>query len=552
MAICASIGIQMPAAIPDGYYNTAYNLTTSQLKTAISKIVNPHQQVSSYSALPSYFEQTDLYPGTDRWWDMYGDEPIYLPWNGQLLNREHSLPKSWWGGTTTIPAYTDLNHLYPGEAEANQKKLNYPLGEVKTVRWTNGVSTVGVGYDSGGASAVFEPADEYKGDFARTYFYMVTSYQDMDWVTTWQVRNGVYPSLQQWSIDLLLKWHRQDPVSEKETLRNEKVYGIQNNRNPFIDYPELAEYIWGDKMGEAWKPGSGQPTTEPVLSAPINNMYLDFGQIAEGKSVTRQLLVKGSDLTSADLRLLIGGTDRACFTIPGQTQTSTGATQMNIASSAVSAPSGTWVTIVYTPTAIGQHEAVGTLTGGGTKGSVRFNLRGECEAVPTLSRPTGVAAIDVTDSTYTAVWEAAPEGETVDYWTVERTIYQGSTVTVKEEIAETNELLVSDFSQSDRESFTVTAHRLGCDSPESDLVVVERSSISSIDADLPMIVESHPGMMRVRCSSPLSGLTVYDMTGRIVMQIDTAVDDCFEFTLPRGVYLITAPEHRTPVKAIAR
>ena len=66
MAICASIGIQMPAAIPDGYYNTAYNLTTSQLKTAISKIVNPHQQVSSYSALPSYFEQTDLYPGTDR------------------------------------------------------------------------------------------------------------------------------------------------------------------------------------------------------------------------------------------------------------------------------------------------------------------------------------------------------------------------------------------------------------------------------------------------------------------------------------------------------
>lgn len=547
-----AVGLTANAEIPDGYYTSAYNLSTSQLKTAISKIVNPHQQVSSYSALPSYFEETDLYPGTRQWWDMYGSVPIYLPWSGKLLNREHSLPKSWWGGGTTTPAYTDLNHLYPGEAEANQKKSNYPLGEVKSVTWTNGVSTLGVGYNSGGAKYVFEPSDQYKGDFARTYFYMVTSYQDMDWVTTWQVRDGVYPSLQQWAIDLLLKWHREDPVSEKETLRNEAVYGIQNNRNPFIDYPELAEYIWGNRMGEAWNPGSGQPTTNPNLSAPINNMYIDFGQVATGKSVTRQMLVKGSELSKTDLRLLIGGTDRSYFSIPDQPQTSTGATQMTVSSAAASSPSGTWITIVYTPTELGTHEAVGTITGGGLQGSVRFNLRGECLAAPTLSRPTNPRAVEVTDSTYLAEWDPAPDTETVDYWIVTRTIYSGGNVTTREEIAESNQLEVTDFSTADSESFTVRACRLGYESPESDVVYVSRSAIDGIDADEPLTVESFAGSVRIRCSEPLSSLTVYDMTGRTVLTVNGPVYDCFEFSLPAGVYIITAPEHRTPVKVVAK
>ncbi len=99
------------------------------------------------------------------------------------------------------------------------------------------------------AKLVFEPADEYKGDFARTYFYVVTAYQNLSWKYTYMVADGDYPSLQPWAIEMLLKWHRDDPVSEKELKRNEVVYSIQTNRNPFIDYPELAEYIWGRPYG---------------------------------------------------------------------------------------------------------------------------------------------------------------------------------------------------------------------------------------------------------------------------------------------------------------
>jgi hypothetical protein len=57
-----------------------------------------------------------------------------------------------------------------------------------------------------------------------------------------------------WSINLLLKWHRQDPVSEKEINRNNAVHKIQKNRNPFIDHPELVEFIWGSDFGEIFHP----------------------------------------------------------------------------------------------------------------------------------------------------------------------------------------------------------------------------------------------------------------------------------------------------------
>ena len=165
----------------------------------------------------------------------------------------------------------------------------------------NGVSKVGypVAGQGGGAKYVFEPADEYKGDFARTYFYMATIYQDMTWKYTYMVSSNTYPTLNTWSINMLLRWHRQDPVSEKETRRNDAVYGVQNNRNPFIDHPELAEYIWGNKKGMPYNPGSTEPAGDPVLTTPVQDMTLDFGRVALGKSATARLLFKGENLTSA-------------------------------------------------------------------------------------------------------------------------------------------------------------------------------------------------------------------------------------------------------------
>ena len=79
--------------------------------------------------------------------------------------------------------------------------------------------------------------------------YMFTCYQDLTWEYTWMnYEKSTYPTLKPWAVKLLLKWHRQDPVSEKEVNRNNAVYAIQGNRNPFVDYPQLADYVWGDSI----------------------------------------------------------------------------------------------------------------------------------------------------------------------------------------------------------------------------------------------------------------------------------------------------------------
>ena len=200
---------------------------------------------------------------------MYSDVTRYVSngWSG--MNREHSLPKSWWGGDENA-AYTDLNHLYPSDRDANMKKSNYPLGEVGTATYDNGVTKVGypIAGQGGGSSRVFEPDDEYKGDFARTYFYMATCYQDFFWKYTYMMLNGEYPSMAQWAIDMLLEWHRADPVSKKELDRNEEVYRIQHNRNPFIDMPDLVEFIWGDKVGVPYEAGDLPPVGDGTLVLP--------------------------------------------------------------------------------------------------------------------------------------------------------------------------------------------------------------------------------------------------------------------------------------------
>lgn len=542
------------STVPAGYYNKAYNLAKENLKTALYQIINPHQEVSSYNNLPTYFKQTDVKPGTQEWWDMYSNIPVNINQTfGNYMNREHSLPKSWWGGTTTIPAYVDLYHLYPAEAKANQAKSNYPLGVVTgTVSFDNGVTTVGVGATNGGSTGgkVFEPANEFKGDFARTYFYMVTAYQEMNWVTTWQVRNGTYPSLQTWAIDLLLKWHREDPVSEKEVLRNEAVYKIQNNRNPFIDYPDLAEYIWGNKMGQTWNPSTTTtPENDPVITAPISGMTIDFGEVALGKSTTSQVLVKGNYLTS-DIRFNIGGNQASYFSIPGVTQNAAGATAYTVSSTAAGSTSGAWIPVKYTPAEVGEHTSNVVVMGGGVTGSFIVKLKGTCLPVPTLTKPLSPQATDVAGGSYVARW-TAPADEVIDYYVVTRNIYKGNNVTTKQDLAETDTLAVDDLADCDYQTFSVHSVRLQCDSPESELVTVRPTAgIDAVDMDAVFTVEIvGGGLVRVRCAEPQSAINVYDIAGRQIRSISGPIYDGYEFTLPAGVYLISTPHHPRPVKA---
>lgn len=547
LAVAAVLGFSAAKAeIPTGYYNSINGKADAELKTAIHNLVRNFTQVSSYQALPQYFRRTDVHPETNRWWEMYSDLPLYAP-SFQGLNREHSFPKSWWGGTSTVSAYVDLNHLYPSEMAANMAKSNYPLGTVnrsQNIKFENGVTTVGypVAGQGGGAQFVFEPDDEYKGDFARTYFYMATCYQNLTWKYFYMVSQNTYPTLTTWAVNLLLKWHREDPVSEKELLRNEAVYKIQNNRNPFIDYPELAEYIWGNKVGMTFNTSAAsQPSGTPNLITPVQDMDLDFGQVAIGKSVQARLWFKGEYL-SQPVNLVVYTGNKDYFTIPSR----------SISANLINADDGYWLTMTYTPDSIGQHTSRLLIQGGGVAGSRGIELRGECLSVPTLTAPTATDATNVTSTSYIANWKPV-DGEEIDYYIINRTRYVNGTATSEQIVAEGPGIEINDFDKSDSETYTVQSVRLGYTSPESNVISVKYTdAVNGIYADdMPLAVDPIPGGIRFHTGTPHTGVTIVDATGRTARVLDT-VSDYTEVYLPAGIYLVTSQQCLRPIKAVVK
>ena len=247
------------------------------------------------------FYQTDQKAGGIVW-DMYSDVVRYYSGYDAVadMNIEHSLPKSWWGGIENA-AYKDLFHLYPSDATANHRKSNYPMGVVSSSTFDNGMSKVG--NNTAGTTyqgLCFEPDDEYKGDFARSYFYMATTYEAM--AERWNspmMNNNTYPVWQPWAINLLMEWHKQDPVSDKELARNEVIYGIQGNRNPFIDFPDLVDYIWGDKTTTAYP---FPDETAPFMIYPRLCIKLDLGLLMHGHNFPHQFAFQAPIITS-DLTL---------------------------------------------------------------------------------------------------------------------------------------------------------------------------------------------------------------------------------------------------------
>ena len=262
--------------IPYGYYDAIDGTQDSVLKSTLSLIVrggeryeygtNQYHNTSNppewqkgdlkaygtWQALPF----TDHKPGTTGGvWDMYSNCVRYYPHklgdSGCSLNIEHCLPKSWWGGTVN-EAYKDLYNLNPSDQRANSQKSNYAPGHVKKGdKFNNGSFKMDAAKSSGYGYICWEPAEEYRGDFARTYFYMVTAYEYLDWTDYPQyVSHGSYLMFSDSIQKVLLDWHRADPVSDKELCRMDMISTIQGNRNPYIDYPELVEYIWGNKKGE--------------------------------------------------------------------------------------------------------------------------------------------------------------------------------------------------------------------------------------------------------------------------------------------------------------
>lgn len=269
------------AAIPDGYYNGVDGKKTpaailSALQTCISKDYNE----ISYKGLEPHYLNTDFY--ADTLWDMYstclftyGDANIPQKQVCDGWNKEHVCCQSWLGNG---PMVSDMFNVYPTDARVNNLRSNYPYGVVGSNKGISGdpdnhaLGKLGSSTTSG-IGTVYEPDDRYKGDFARTFFYMVARYRN----NVLNSGNGskMFTSnptdLTSYSLSFLLEWHRNDPVSQKEVDRNQGVYGEQNNRNPFIDYPDLVEYIWGTKQNQTVDLASMTPTCEGSVLPPITD-----------------------------------------------------------------------------------------------------------------------------------------------------------------------------------------------------------------------------------------------------------------------------------------
>ena len=175
---------------------------------------------------------------------------------GDSWNKEHLIPKSWWGGGTGGPNGEggDMFNMYPTDGKINGMRSNFPFGETSNPKTTsnNQYSKLGPSSFSGYTGTVFEPNDEWKGNIARSYFYFALKYVTRTG-SSYISGNGkdVFKKdgtfgLTSYSTNLFLKWNKHLEKSQYEKERCERVYKIQNNRNPFIYHPEWADYIWGN------------------------------------------------------------------------------------------------------------------------------------------------------------------------------------------------------------------------------------------------------------------------------------------------------------------
>jgi len=204
---------------------------------------------------------------------------------------------------------SDLFHVYPTDGYVNNRRGNMPFGENQGESYQSegGLSKVGRCTVTGFNGPVFEPADEYKGDFARTYFYMATRYED--YLNNWTGNifgPESYPGIVQWQLQMLLRWAKNDPVSEKETKRNEAIYQLQHNRNPFIDYPGLEQYVWGDSVNVVFHyDGKTNVLENCCLSIRDGEKIAVVGASGAGKSTIAELIARFYDVDEGEV--MIGG-----------------------------------------------------------------------------------------------------------------------------------------------------------------------------------------------------------------------------------------------------
>ena len=307
--------------------------SNDNLRKTLCTIISNGYTTIGYSSLPNSVyaasrNPSDFYNGSGSsktMEDIYSSYPYNSSQDGSSAttcgtgwNKEHTVPQSWFGKAS--PMVSDAHHVFPTDIRMNSCRSNYPYGENNASKYCSsyGYGHLGTSTFSGYTGQVFDPGSKedcggncYRGDLARVYFYMATRYRTTNFTngtggTSFTYTNGV-ADLTDYMKKLMLKWHREDPVSEKELIRNNAIYAHQGNRNPFVDYPCLAEYIWGDKKGEAVSlsslisgyvgVGTDCCSSEPTLT--VSSSSITIGPIATSSSTTQTFTVTGANLTGS-------------------------------------------------------------------------------------------------------------------------------------------------------------------------------------------------------------------------------------------------------------
>lgn len=252
--------------IPEYYSGINFDEEGLPLKDELSElIISTHTTFTSYSDVWNVLKVSDLDPTNaadvllmygynDADGDVTTDRTRYKHNNGGSVgqwNREHVFPKSLGDPNlgTSGPG-SDPHNLRASDVQANGNRGNRMFIE-------------GTG-NAGAVSGSWYPGDEWKGDAARIILYMYLRYGDRCLPSA--VANGSINAVDANMINVLLKWNAEDEVSVHEDNRNDAIYDVLGNRNPFIDNPYLATLIWGESPAvDRWGTLSIKTST-PLIS----------------------------------------------------------------------------------------------------------------------------------------------------------------------------------------------------------------------------------------------------------------------------------------------
>ncbi|MBN2807840.1 MAG: endonuclease, partial [Prolixibacteraceae bacterium] len=279
-------------AQPPGYYNGTEGLKGAALKAQLHEIISQHVDFS-YSQAKFIINYSDADPANEKnvilFYTQRSQNADTYGSGGDFINREHVWAKSHGAFADMRPMDGDAFNLRPADASVNENRSNKDFGNVKP-NGTQHTEATECWY----TSQRWEPGDATKGQVARIILYMDTRYEGTNGELNLTAVNGFNTSPQPEHGDLatLLEWNRQFPPTDFERRRNERIFSIQQNRNPFVDHPEWADLIWADAAlnpiqinNLQMEPEFPQAGSEPVLSFSLAGVsVIDEARLYWGKT----------------------------------------------------------------------------------------------------------------------------------------------------------------------------------------------------------------------------------------------------------------------------